>query len=92
MLGGGAPVYDREYKEPAYFAENKKFNIDSVEEPEDLKAVARQLVQQLNIASKKWVYQQYDSMGGYCQYLNQPPDRCGHCQNSRQHQVISCNR
>jgi phosphoribosylformylglycinamidine (FGAM) synthase-like enzyme len=39
VLGGGAPVYHREYKEPAYFAESKKFNINSVPEPNDLKAV-----------------------------------------------------
>ena len=25
VLGGGAPVYTREYKEPSYFAESKKF-------------------------------------------------------------------
>jgi len=30
VLGGGAPVYTREYKEPAYFQEFKKFSIDSV--------------------------------------------------------------
>lgn len=64
VLGGGAPVYDREYKEPAYFAENKKFDINKVEQPENLKDVARQLVGQPNIASKQWVYQQYDSMVG----------------------------
>ncbi len=37
VLGGGAPVYDREYKEPAYFSEFKKFSIDDIEEPTDLK-------------------------------------------------------
>ncbi len=29
VLGGGAPQYDREYKEPKYFAEIKKFNPDA---------------------------------------------------------------
>ena len=28
VLGGGAPVYEREYKEPAYFEEYKKFQIE----------------------------------------------------------------
>ncbi|GAB4135076.1 MAG: phosphoribosylformylglycinamidine synthase subunit PurL [Bacteroidia bacterium] len=64
VLGGGAPVYHREYKEPAYFAEAKKFNIDQVALPADYKAVAKHLASHPNIASKKWVYNQYDSMVG----------------------------
>lgn len=64
VLGGGAPVYHREYKEPAYFTENKKFTIDSIAEPADLKAVALHLVNHPNIASKRWVINQYDSMVG----------------------------
>ncbi len=64
VLGGGAPVYEREYKEPAYFAQYAKFNINSVSEPKDLKAVALQLISLPNIASKRWVYEQYDSMVG----------------------------
>jgi phosphoribosylformylglycinamidine (FGAM) synthase-like enzyme len=64
VLGGGAPVYKREYTEPAYFAESKKFNIDSIEEPTDLKPIIDHLVSHPNIASKKWVYEQYDSMVG----------------------------
>ena len=64
VLGGGAPQYEREYKEPTYFAEIKKFNPDSVEVPEDLKAIAEKLVQLPSIASKRWIYNQYDSMVG----------------------------
>ena len=64
VLGGGAPVYHREYKEPAYYAESKKFTIDSVTEPEDLVAVSKFLIVHPNIASKQWVYNQYDSMVG----------------------------
>lgn len=64
VLGGGAPVYDREYTEPAYYNEYKKFNIDQVPEPADLKEVARHLTNHPNIASKRWVYEQYDSMVG----------------------------
>ncbi len=75
VLGGGAPVYERETKEPAYFAENKKFNIESVEQPDDLKKVAEFLAGQLNIASKRWVYQQYDSMVGIANTsTNRPSD------------------
>jgi phosphoribosylformylglycinamidine synthase II len=62
VLGGGAPVYEREYSEPKYLAEIKKFNADSVPVPADLTAVAMELIQQPSIASKRWVYEQYDSM------------------------------
>jgi phosphoribosylformylglycinamidine synthase subunit PurL len=64
VLGGGAPIYKREWKEPAYYAESKKFTIDSVKEPSDLKAAAKHLASHPNIASKRWVYNQYDSMVG----------------------------
>jgi phosphoribosylformylglycinamidine synthase II len=75
VLGGGAPVYEREYKEAAYYAENKKFNIDSVEQPDNMKKVAEFLSGQLNIASKRWVYQQYDSMVGIANAsTNRPSD------------------
>ena len=62
VLGGGAPVYKREYKEPAYFSENKKFDINKISVPADLKSVAKNLLAHPNIASKRWVYNQYDSM------------------------------
>jgi len=75
VLGGGAPVYEREYREPAYFAKNKKFNIDQIPEPEDLKAVADHLISHPNIASKRWVTDQYDSMVGTATVTtNQPCD------------------
>ena len=64
VLGGGAPVYKRDYKEPAYFAESKKFDISSVAEPIDLKPVMEHLAKHPNLASKRWVYNQYDSMVG----------------------------
>jgi phosphoribosylformylglycinamidine synthase len=66
VLGGGAPVYKREFSEPAYYAENKKFSIDAVKEPslEETKKYAAQLLSQPNIASKRWIYEQYDSMVG----------------------------
>lgn len=75
VLGGGAPVYERKYTEPAYFAENKKFNIDQVEEPANLQKVAEHLASQVNIASKKWVTEQYDSMVGIANTsTNRPSD------------------
>lgn len=64
VLGGGAPIYKREFKEPKYFSEAKKFKIDSVPIPTDLKSIAKKLAAHPNIASKRWVYNQYDSMVG----------------------------
>lgn len=64
VLGGGAPVYDREYREPVYYKEYKKFDINKIPEPADLIDVARFLVAHPNIASKRWVYEQYDTMIG----------------------------
>jgi phosphoribosylformylglycinamidine synthase len=75
VLGGGAPQYEREYSEPAYYQEYKKFNIDSIKQPEDLKEVAYKLLQMPNIASKRWVYEQYDSMvGTKTMTTNRPSD------------------
>ena len=64
VLGGGAPVYHREWSEPAYYQEWKKFNIESIEQPSDLVKIAKFLTGHENIASKRWVYEQYDSMVG----------------------------
>ena len=64
VLGGGAPQYNRDIKEPSYFQKIKAFNPESIDVPADLKAVATQLVSIPNIASKKFVYVQYDSMVG----------------------------
>ncbi|MGN6568404.1 MAG: phosphoribosylformylglycinamidine synthase subunit PurL [Flavipsychrobacter sp.] len=75
VLGGGAPVYDREYREPAYFAQLQQFDAASVAVPGDLKAVAYQLIQLPNIASKRWIYEQYDSMVGTGNtHTNEPSD------------------
>lgn len=66
VLGGGAPQYTREYKEPKYFEKIKAFDINTVPDVtvDELKATAEQMVQIPNIASKRWVYTQYDSMVG----------------------------
>ena len=64
VLGGGAPQNSRDYIQPEYFEKIKAFKPDSVEVPEDLKLIAEQLIAIPNIASKRWVYVQYDSMVG----------------------------
>jgi phosphoribosylformylglycinamidine synthase subunit PurL len=64
VLGGGAPVYERLYTKPAYFEKNNAFDIDSIPVPESLKSIAEKIITLPNIASKKWIYNQYDSMVG----------------------------
>ena len=64
VLGGGAPQYDREYKEPGYFEKIKKFDPAQIAVPANLKKIAEQVIQLPSVASKRWIYNQYDSMVG----------------------------
>jgi len=64
VLGGGAPQYEREYTTPQYLEAIKKFDAASIAVPDNLKSVAEKLIEVPNIASKRWVYEQYDSMVG----------------------------
>lgn len=64
VLGGGAPVYDREFRQPSYHARRDAFKIDDYPEPEDLAEIARKITALPTIASKRFIYKQYDSMVG----------------------------
>lgn len=64
VLGGGAPQNTREYKEPAYFGKISSFDINKIAIPENLMDVAKKIITIPNIASKRWIYIQYDSMVG----------------------------
>jgi len=64
VLGGGAPIYHREYTEPAYIKDVQAYDNNAIPEPADLLPVMHHLASHPNLASKKWVYQQYDSMVG----------------------------
>ncbi|NQV52317.1 MAG: phosphoribosylformylglycinamidine synthase subunit PurL [Flavobacteriales bacterium] len=77
VLGGGAPVYEREYKEPAYYAVAQAFEPSTLAEPSDLKEVARSLIGHVNIASKRWVTEQYDSMVGTINMSTNRPSDAG---------------
>ncbi len=61
VLGGGAPVYLRNSKEPEYFKETRNLNPDDLKEPEDYNKVLLQLLSAPNISNKNWVYKQYDT-------------------------------
>ncbi len=79
VLGGGAPVYHREYKEPAYFQEFKKFDINSVQDipAAELPNAFDFLMNHPNIASKKWVAEQYDSSIGRANRNTNAPSDAG---------------
>ncbi len=62
VLGGGAPVYHREYTRPTYLEELLKFNLADVLVPVDYIEAAKKLFVSPNIISKKWIFEQYDSM------------------------------
>lgn len=75
VLGGGAPQYEREYHEPGYFSAVRSFDPATVAVPDDLKAMAEKIVQLPSIASKRWIYNQYDSMVGTVNTsTNEPTD------------------
>lgn len=62
VLGGSAPVYVREQREPAYFEKIRQFDPQQIPQPADYKAAAQQLWHSPNLASKNWITRQYDSM------------------------------
>lgn len=62
VLGGGAPVYIREQKEPDHLKVTKNFNFQNLPQPEDIKDTFLKVFSSPNIVSKQWVYHQYDTM------------------------------
>ncbi|WP_066367108.1 phosphoribosylformylglycinamidine synthase subunit PurL [Neobacillus fumarioli] len=60
-LAEDAPVYHKPSKEPAYFAEFQAMD-NEVPQVDNLKSTLLQLLSQPTIASKEWVYEQYDYM------------------------------
>ena len=61
VLGGGAPVYHRESRQPDYLEKLREFDVSDIEVPEDLESTFLKLLASSNIASKRWIYRQYDS-------------------------------
>lgn len=61
VLGGGAPVYVREASEPKYMQETRNFNLDSLKTDLTQTEILYKLLTDPTIASKRWVYEQYDS-------------------------------
>lgn len=57
-----APSYNRPVKKPSYLDNVKKIDLDDLPIPKDMNEVMLALISSPNMASKKWVYQQYDHM------------------------------
>ncbi|HEX8236490.1 MAG TPA: phosphoribosylformylglycinamidine synthase subunit PurL [Abditibacteriaceae bacterium] len=55
-----APLYHLPFEEPSYLAQKHAFNFASIAEPQNYSEVLLRLLQSPNIASKEWVYSQYD--------------------------------
>ena len=62
VLGGGAPVYIREQKEPEYLKHTRNFNFQNLPQPTNIKDAFLKVFSSPNIVSKQWVYHQYDTM------------------------------
>lgn len=61
VLGGGAPVYIREAREPEYLQHTRAFDPSNLPMPKDFNDVLLKLLASPSVASKRWVYEQYDS-------------------------------
>lgn len=62
VLGGGAPQYVRETKKPAYLEETQNADLSGLSHPESLIESLKSLLNSPNIASKRWIHEQYDTM------------------------------
>jgi len=62
VRGGGAPVYIRDMKDRAKAA--VVCSAEEVPMPGNLKDIARKMVSLPNIASRRWIYEQFDTMAG----------------------------
>ncbi len=57
-----SPVYHRESKEPEYLKKVRAFRLDQIPQTQDAKTDLLKLLAWPTIASKNWVYRQYDHM------------------------------
>jgi phosphoribosylformylglycinamidine synthase len=55
-----APVYQRPVASPAGQEQLQQFDLAAIAEPKDLGATLKQLLASPNIASKEWIFRQYD--------------------------------
>ena len=60
VLGGDAPQYRREFARPAILDELEQFDLTQITEPTDAGSILLELLKDPEIASKRWIYEQYD--------------------------------
>jgi len=60
VLTKDAPAYQRPMARPAEHDRVQQLDLSSVPQPKDLAAAFKQLLASPNIASKEWIYRQYD--------------------------------
>jgi phosphoribosylformylglycinamidine synthase len=58
----GAPIYDRPRERPADLDERQKLDLSSLAPEEDPSGALLELLGSPNLASRRWVYQQYDQL------------------------------
>jgi phosphoribosylformylglycinamidine synthase subunit PurL len=61
-LADEAPIYFRESKEAAYMAGVRAFRLDGIADTRDPVADLKSILSNHSVASKNWVYRQYDHM------------------------------
>ncbi len=63
VLGGGAPVYHRETQRPAYLDATQTADLDAISDlsGETASGALVDLMGSPNVASKRWVFEQYDT-------------------------------
>ncbi len=63
VLGGGAPVYHREQRRPDYLDDVQSFDLRTLDDldADSARAALIALLGSPNIASKRWIFEQYDT-------------------------------
>ncbi len=75
VRGGGAPVYIRDMKNRGKLP--RVCSAEEVPMPGNLKDIARKIVSRPNVASRRWIYEQFDTMAGLSNLSSQYPSDAG---------------
>ena len=63
-LTGGAPVYERPLRVPGYLDMVQGLSLEAIAQPKDFEEVLISVLGSPTIASKQWIYKQFDHMVG----------------------------
>ncbi len=61
-LADEGPLYERPLSRPAYLDRIEDVRIEDLEEPKDLEATLGRMLESHGVASKHWIFEQYDHM------------------------------